>query len=106
MIHVSCVAPTLAPAAFSPLTLTGQGSKVTDPFHLPDGTYRVSWSAQGGPDNFIVHVHQGTQEQGLVNEIPPNPSSGEAALTVGDGDYFLSVEAATLKWSVTFTKVA
>src|SRR5437773_482600 len=50
-------------------------------------------------------VHRGANEEGLINEIPPDPSSGEASLTVDSGDYFLSVEAATLKWSITFTKV-
>jgi len=91
----------------SPVQLSGQGSKVTDPFHLAAGTYKIAWKADGGPDNFIVGAHRGTVEQpGLVNEIPPNPSSGETTLSVDAGDYFLDVKASNLSWTITLTKIA
>src|SRR5437773_9862293 len=54
---VTRAASTPSAAPFAPITLSGQGSKVTDSVHLPAGAYRVSWTAQGGEDNFIVHVH-------------------------------------------------
>jgi hypothetical protein len=69
--------PTVKPAP-TPLVLTGQGSKVTSPFHLDAGNYRVSWTATGESTNLIVHIRAGQQVDGLINEIPPKPSSGEA----------------------------
>ena len=96
--------PTPTPAP-TPLALSGSGSKVTDPFHLASGNYRVSWTAQGH-SNFIVHIHAGDQDQGLVNEIPPEPSSGEAFFRAGGGQYFLEIDASTLTWTITFTPIA
>ena len=66
----SAVSTATPRAAATPLALSGQGSKVTDPFQLAAGNYRVSWSATGESANFIVHIHAGTSSEGLVNEIP------------------------------------
>jgi hypothetical protein len=94
------VAPTPAP---TPLTLSGTGSKVTDHFNLDAGNYKVDWTAQGH-DNFIVHIHgEGSGEQGLVNEIPPDPASGEILFQSGGGSFFLDIQASTLRWTITFT---
>lgn len=91
--------PTLAP---TPLALSGTGSKVTPPFDLVSGNYRVTWTAQGH-DNFIVTIHgAGSAEEGLVNEIPPAPASGEALFRSGGGSYFLDIKASTLTWSIIF----
>lgn len=92
--------PTPAP---TPIALSGQGSKVLT-VALAAGRYKVSWSAQGN-DNFIVKAH-GAGDLVLVNEIPPNPSSGETLLTVQDtGSYTLEVQAATLTWSMTLERL-
>jgi hypothetical protein len=88
----------------TPLTLTGQGSKVTPPFRLDGANYRVKWSATGS-GYFGVHIHAGADVQGLVNEIPPNPSSGEAFFRANGGDYFLEIDASKLGWTITFESV-
>jgi hypothetical protein len=64
---------------------------------------RVTWTARGS-DNFIVTLH-GQHDTLLVNEIPPNPASGETFLNAGGGDYDLEIQAATLTWTVTFTPI-
>jgi hypothetical protein len=92
--------PTAAP---TPQTLSGTGSKVL-PIVLAAGRYKVAWTAEGH-DNFIVTILGGGSNQvHLVNEIPPNPSSGETVLEVHDtGSYTVQVEAATLTWTITLT---
>ena len=107
--------PSLAPVVSSPLppspspavvALSGQGSKVLSPVHLEASNYRVSWTATGGTDNFQVTLHGAPgSDTLLVNEIPPNPSSGEAFLNAGGGDYVLEVKASTLVWTITFTPI-
>jgi hypothetical protein len=48
-------------------------------------------------------VH-GSSDLHLVNEIPPNPPSGETFLKVDDaGTYQLQVQASTLTWTITLT---
>jgi hypothetical protein len=88
-------------AAAAPQTFSGTGSKVTGHFNLQKKAYKVSWSAQGGPSNFAVYI-RGTGKNLLVNEIPPNPSSGETVFDSGGGDFFLEVEGSTLTWTITF----
>ena len=65
----------------------------------------MAWSANGqNPDNFIVYIHglSGSSEN-LVNEIPPDPASGEAFFQSSGGDFYLSVAASTLTWAITLT---
>lgn len=88
--------PTAAP---TPLALSGQGSKVLT-IDLARGDYRLSWTAQGH-DNFAVTL-VGEKPSLLVNQIPPEPASGEALARIGGGHYTLQVEAAKLTWSITF----
>ena len=103
--------PTPTPVAKpSPLALSGQGSKVVE-FDLPKGSYRLSWTAKlsgqdkyTSQDNFIVHL-EGAESSGLINELPPNPSSGESFVRLGGGHYALDVKASVLSWSITFTAV-
>jgi hypothetical protein len=107
--------PSLAPVVSSPsptppspkvISLSGRGSKVLSPIHLEASNYRVSWKATGGTDNFQVTLHGAPgADTLLVNEIPPNPSSGEAFLNAGGGDYVLEVKASTLVWTITFTPI-
>jgi len=94
-----------SPSPRQPVSLSGRGSKVITPLHLGEGNYKVSWSAQGH-DNFIVHIVLGDQQQGLVNEIPPSPSSGETLfMSPQEADYTLQIQAPTLTWTITFTPV-
>jgi hypothetical protein len=93
-------APASPAPAPTPLALSGTGSKVVG-FDLPQGSYKLAWTAQGH-DNFIVRL-EGAESSGLVNEIPPDPSSGETFVRLGGGHYNLNVKASTLTWSVTFT---
>ena len=61
----------------SPVQLSGQGSKVTDPFHLAAGTYKIAWKADGGPDNFIVGAHRGrSSSQAWSTRSRPTPARG------------------------------
>lgn len=91
-------APTAAP---TPQALSGTGSKVV-PVTLAAGRYKLAWTAQGS-DNFIVKL-LGQNTVGVVNEIPPNPTSGETVLSVQDsGNYQMQVEASTLTWTITLT---
>lgn len=94
-----------AQAAAAPRRLSGAGSKVTEHFSLQAAGYKVAWSANGqNPDNFIVYIHglSGSSEN-LVNEIPPDPASGEAFFQSSGGDFYLSVAASTLTWAITLT---
>jgi hypothetical protein len=101
----SSVSPQPSPVPRQALTESGQGSKIITSFHLGQGNYKVSWTAQGH-DNFIVHIALGDQTQYLVNEIPPNPSSGETLFnSPQDADYILQVKASTLSWTITFTPI-
>jgi hypothetical protein len=96
-------------APFQPIKAEGQGSKVTDPFEIPKGNYRVTWSAQDtsrfGSSNFIVHLVGETTEY-LVSVILPNPASGEAGFKSAGGKFYLDVKADTANWSITLTKIA
>ena len=101
---------TAAPVVSTPtprqvVSLNGQGSKVL-PINL-EGSYRVDWAAQGGLDNFEVIIHGAAgASQLLVNEIPPNPSSGQTLFeSSGGGAYNLEVKASTLSWTITFTPI-
>src|SRR5713101_6810794 len=71
----SPVAASPAPSPVQPIVLSGTNSKVTDPMTIPPGNYRVSWQASGD-SNFAIWI-QGQQKSLLVNEILPNPNSGE-----------------------------
>jgi hypothetical protein len=86
------------------IALQGQGSTVTDPMYIPTGNYKVAWTAQGH-DNMIVHVYWSSGEQGLINEIPPDPASGETLFFSGGDEHLFAVDAATLTWTLTLTPV-
>ena len=86
------------------VSLNGQGSKVLS-VTLSTGSYRVDWTAQGH-DNFQLTMHLGSQSQNLVNEIPPDPASGQALFEAPqDGAYTLELKASTLTWTITFTPI-
>ena len=85
-----------------PYTLSGTGTMVTEPIHAPAGVYVVDWSATGR-GNFIVHATQQGLTRYLVNEIPPNPPSGQTRFVSNGGSYIFTVEASSLRWSLTFT---
>jgi hypothetical protein len=88
----------------SPISLSGQGSKVTNPMYIPMGNYKLAWTANGH-DNFIVHVVWSTGQDGLVNEIPPDPASGETLFFSGGAEHLFVVDAATLTWTITLTPI-
>lgn len=94
-------------AAAAPRTLSGSGSKVTGGFTLLEAGYRVSWSARGSAsDNFILHIRTADgRKENLVNEIYPDPASGEEFFDSPGGEFFLVVDASELSWTVTLTKV-
>lgn len=95
--------PSPTPKA-APISLQGQGSKVTDPMYVPAGNYKLAWTAQGH-DNFIVHVVWSSGSDGLVNEIPPDPASGETVFFSGGAEHSFVVDAATLTWTITLTPI-
>jgi hypothetical protein len=88
----------------APISIQGQGSRVTDPMYIPTGNYKLAWTAQGH-DNFIVHVQWSNGSKGVVNEIPPEPASGETLFTSGGAEHLFAVDAATLNWSITLTPI-
>jgi hypothetical protein len=88
----------------APISLHGQGSTVTDPMYIPTGNYKLAWTAQGH-DNFIVHVEWSSGSDGLVNEIPPEPASGETVFFSGGGQHLFVIRASTLMWTVTLTPI-
>jgi hypothetical protein len=107
----NAVAATAEPVRSTPtprqvISLNEQGSKV-QPVTLEDGSYRVDWTAQGGQDNFILIIHGASNSsQHLVNEVPPNPSSGQTLFqSSGGGTYTLEIKASTLSWAITFTPI-
>src|SRR5438445_1375173 len=88
--------PLPTPSPVQPIVIAGTNSKVTDPFEIPSGNYRVSWQATGR-SNFIVHL-QGQETTGLVNEILPNPDHGEVLFTSAGGRFILEVKASEATW--------
>jgi len=68
---------------------------------IPPGNYRVSWQASGD-SNFVVYI-QGQSKDLLVNEILPNPSSGQVLFSSAGGQFIISVEASNATWRLTFT---
>jgi len=83
----------------------GVGSVVTNPMYIPTGNYKLAWTAKGGTDNFIVHVEWDGGDDGLVNEIPPKPRSGETVFFSGGDEHLFSVDAAILTWTITLTPI-
>jgi hypothetical protein len=82
-----------------PIDLAGTGSSVRE-IDFPAGNYRLRWSAVGH-GNFMVDL-EGTESSNLVNEIAPDPASGEAFARIGGGHYALNIQAATLSWTLSF----
>ena len=107
----SPIAASPTPSPVQPIVLSGTNSKVTDPVEIPLGNYRVSWQATDTArwsdgtvrsENFIVHV-QGESTTYLINEILPNPSSGEALFASAGGSFILDVQVSEATWQITFT---
>ena len=102
-------APTSTPStqpvakAPAPIVFSGKGSKVRS-VTLAEAPYRVTWSATGY-DNMIVKMRLGSEEQLLVNEIPPKPAGGQVFFDSPGGGLILEVQAATLSWKITFAQV-
>ncbi len=89
----------------SVVNLSGQNSTITDPMYLAAGTYKLAWTSLGH-GNFIVRLYWGGgNERLLVNEIPPNPSSGEVALPSGGGNHLLEIFAPSQDWTITITRL-
>ena len=87
----------------SEIKLSGQNSTISDPIYLVSGNYKISWTSQG-TGNFVVKLHWGDSgERLLVNEIPPNPASGETAFDSGGGYHLLEIEAPNQQWTITLT---
>ena len=87
----------LKPAATA--KLSGQNSKVLE-VDLPGGRYRMSWTAVGS-GYFGVRL-EAEESSLLVNEVPPEPSSGETFVRLDRGRHIFSVEASNLNWTITF----
>jgi len=94
-------------AAAAPRTFSGVGGKVTGKFTLARGGYKVEWRATGPRGNFIVQIHDsaGNSYPSIVNEIPPDPSSGEGFFKSPGGEFYLEAESSQFTWTVTLTKV-
>lgn len=110
----AAVAPSATPAAppvapFTPVRLSGTGSRFTPRMSLPVGGYTFAWTAAGGAgqgyDNFSVtpYTATGQRENTLVNVILPNPSSGRLSVFASGNDFFLSIQAANVTWTITIT---
>src|SRR5260370_3764085 len=87
------------------ISLQGQGSRVTDPIYVPAGNYKLAWTAQGH-DNFIVHVVWSSGSNGLGNEIPPDPASGENVFFSGGREHLFVVHPPTLTWTLSLTPIS
>lgn len=76
---------------------------------IPPGNYRVTWQATdtetiGGQtvsENFVVYI-QGQEKNLLVNEVLPNPSSGEALFSSAGGSFIIEVQMSSGTWQLTF----
>jgi hypothetical protein len=91
--------PTATPVAFAQIVLSGSGSKVTDKFSLPEGNYKVSWSAHstsayGG--NIIAYMVG--QNKSLL--MATQDLNGSTLFQSGGGTFFVQVDAANVTWSI------
>lgn len=87
---------------FQAIELSGQGSKITDPFELNEGGYKVT-SHYVGESNFTVYIIKADGEEGplLANEIGNadvsdsfKANGGQYRFKVGgDGAWTIKIEA-------------
>ncbi len=91
-----------------PLTLTGDGTAVTEPFNLERGTsgFRMENQTSAALSSFVVRLLKldGSKEEGLANELPSAGKPAQASRQLGikaseAGLYLLSVRAEG-PWSV------
>ena len=103
--------PSPTPSPVQPILLSGTNSKVSDPIDIPPGSYRISWQATDTgrwsdgsvmSENFFVYI-QGQNKTLVVNEVLPNPSSGEALFSSAGGSFIIDVEVSKATWNLTFT---
>ena len=65
----------------------------------------MTWETQGH-DNFIVNfLGTSGQKIPLVNEIPPDPASGQFFFPSPGGTFNFEIQASTLTWKVTFLQL-
>jgi hypothetical protein len=105
---VGAATPTQAPVPAQPVTLSGHGNSKPE-FDAPAGYYTVTWKTTAGTipsTNFAVLLYGSSGvPAGLVNEIVGS-SSGQTNIRLQGGHYQLDVSAATLDWSLTFTRTS
>ena len=98
-------APTKAPVASTqPVTVGGHGNSRPE-VDLPKGYVKVDWTAKGHSNFSVRLIRSDGLETLLVNEIPPDPSSGESFIRLAGGHYELDISASALDWTITFTRV-
>jgi hypothetical protein len=104
------VQPTAAPA--QAVTITGQGSKVTDQYDFTAGNYKVTWSATPS-GYFRVHGFNKAGGDGpLISEIAP--TTGQTVFQALGGTYYFQIEGSAapsesvdgkLSWSIRFDPI-
>ena len=112
--RVTRATPTPQTAPARPHTVEGRGAKVTDPFTLAAGSYRVTSHVRNNfgrrtgdrETNFAIWLHSKTTgaRSLLVNEIANN-GSWEVAQRIGTGHTFYLEVDATGQWTVQFDPI-
>jgi hypothetical protein len=89
---------TLQAPKFEAINLSGTGAKVTDPFELKNGGYKVS-SNHIGENNFTVYLVNSQGENGplVANEI--GSANVSDVINVKGGKYFFKVGASG-NWTI------
>ncbi len=97
------VSPTPPAKAFTEVTLTGQGSRVTDQFELPTGNYKVTWSGTVGQYGGNIIAYMVGNEKTLL--MATTDMSGSTLFQSGGGFFFIQVDATGVTWKITIDAI-
>jgi len=105
-------APSPAPAAapsptptFEPIVITGSGDKTSPPFTIPTGEWIIDWSyIPDDPDwaifGFFIFP-RGETVMYVESVIFPQGTSGSTYSYAGSGEYYIKVQAISIKsWEI------
>lgn len=97
------VSPSPPAKVFAQVTLSGQGSRVTDQFELPTGNYKVTWAGtpSNGFGNIIAYM-VGNHKSLLM---ATTDMSGSTLFQSGGGYFFIQIDASGVTWKITIDAI-
>jgi len=92
------------------ISLSGNGNKRSGYFHLGDGDKRMIYQITGGEFSiggiYVLRKGLDLKKDGGIPDIDwTGPTKDTTAMIEDAGDYYLDIEAANSKWSVTIQEL-